>query len=182
MSDDTKRERGLLKRLKGVLGERGRADAPDRRTSKRVTLPIPVRLKIGGGEATTERLRDFSQHGLSIEAVSSGEPGERVVVHFEGYPDVCDAFNLAGEIARVSQETPHGLVIQIDRQNTPPDALQQYRALVLHYIRHKPLLEELGKGYFEGRCVSCDWIGRVGATKPTCPRCGAGAVPIDAPR
>lgn len=182
MSDETKREGGLLGRLKGALGERGRAEIPDRRASKRVTLPIPVRLKIGDGEPTMERLHDFSQQGLCFEAVTSGVPGERVIVRFDGYPDVCEAFNLAGEVARVTQDAPYGLVIEIDRQNTPPEALQQYRALVLHYIRHKPLLEQVGKGYFEGRCVACEWIGRVGERKPTCPRCGKGVVPIATPR
>lgn len=182
MSDETKRGRGLLGRLKGVLGERDPAKPSERRESKRVSLPIPVRLKVGDGESTIHRLHDFSQHALCVEEVHEGEPGERVVVHFEGYPDVCEPFNLAGEIVRASEDSSNGLVIQIDRKSTPAEALQQYRALVLHYIRHKPLLEEVSKGYLEGRCVSCSWIGRVGATKPTCPRCGEGAVPVDAPR
>lgn len=181
MSDERKRGRGLLGRLRGVVGESGREGVPDRRGSKRIGLPIPVRLKIADREPTTERLHDFSQHGLCVEAVTDGVPGEGVVLHFDGYPDVCEPFNLAGQVARVGEEAPHGLVIEIDRGRTPPDALKQYRALVLHYIRHKPLLEDVSKGYFEGSCASCDWIGRVGERKPTCPRCGKGVVPIDAP-
>lgn len=180
MSDETKR--GLFGRLKGALGERGHEGADERRRSKRLSLPIPVRLKIGNDRPTSRRLRDFSQHGLCIETPDEGQPGEQVVVRFEGYPDVCDPFSLAGEVTRIAEESPRGLVILIDRQITPPEALEQYRALVLHYIRHKPLLEEVGKGYFEGRCESCGWIGRVGERNPTCSRCGERAVPVDAPR
>lgn len=181
MSVETKRGQGLLGRLKSALGEPDHEGADDRRRSKRVKLPIPVRLRIGNGEPESRRLHDFSQHGLFIETPDEGPVGEKVVVRFEGYPDVCEPFALAGEVLRVSEE-PKGLVILIDRQSSPPEALGQFRTLALHYIRHKPLLEELDRGYFEGRCTSCDWVGRVGERNPTCARCGQPAVPIDAPR
>ena len=145
-----------------------------------MSLPIPVRLKIGNGEVAARRLRDFSQHGLCVETPDEGRRGDKVVVRFEGYPDVCEPFSLAGEVLRDSKQSPHGVAIEIDRQHSPPDALKQYRTLVLHYIRHKPLLEEVEKGYFEGRCVSCQWVGRVGERNPTCAVCGSSAVPVDA--
>jgi len=178
LSDRSRQGRGLLGRLKGALGESPPASAPERRASKRVKLPIPVQLEIEGGEPMERRLRDISQQGLCIEAIDGGRPGQTVTVRFQGYPDVCDPFVLSGAIVRIGDEQPPALVINIDRQRTPPEALNQYRALVLHYIRHKPLLDELGRGYFEGHCVSCDWIGRVGARKPTCARCGDTVVPV----
>jgi phage FluMu protein Com len=49
---------------------------------------------------------------------------------------------------------------------------------VLHYLHHKPLLEDMNQGYFEGRCPSCEWIGRVGRRRPHCSRCGGAVVPV----
>jgi PilZ domain len=178
MADEAKRGRGLLQRLKGALGDEDHRKSPERRASKRVALPIPVRLRIGDGESATRRLKDLNQQGFCVEAAAGGVPGERVVVRFEGYPDVCETFFLRGRIVRLTDETPSGLVVQIDRAETAAAAIEQYRALVLHYIRHRPLLDEVGKGYFEGRCQSCDWIGRVGAKKPTCPKCGGRVAPV----
>ncbi len=178
MSDRGKRGGGLFGRLRGALGDDGSAAVPERRRSRRVKLRIPVRLKIGAEPPTTRRLQDISQQGVCVEALDAGEPGEKVGVRFEGYPDICDPFILAGEIVRVTDQDPPGLVIHIDRERTPPEALRQYRTLVLHYIRHKPLLDEIGRGYFEGRCKACGWIGRVGVKKPTCSRCGKPVVPV----
>ncbi len=178
MFDGAKSSREFLKRLRGALGEIGRESTPNRRTSKRVKLPIPVQLRVEDRETKKRRLRDFSQQGLCVEAAGDGVPGESVAVRFEGYSEVSEPFILAGDIIRVTEEDPPGLVILIDRGRTPSDALDRYRTLVLHYIRHKPLLDELGKGYFEGRCESCGWIGRVGAKKPTCSGCGGRVVPV----
>lgn len=178
MSDEAKTSRGLLGRLRGAISERRKEATPERRSSKRVSLPIPVRLKVGTGETGTGRLHDVSQQAFCVEAASGGAPGDRAAVRFEGYAEVCDPFILAGEVARVTEEDPRQLVIEIDRAQTPPEALAQYRALVLHYLRHKPLLDEVSKGYFEGRCKSCSWVGRVGSKAATCPSCGEAVVPV----
>lgn len=178
MSDEGRRARGLLGRLKGALGDDDREKTPERRSSRRVRLPISVRLKIETHPPTTRTLVDMSQHGLRVEGIEGGKTGDAVTVRFDGYPDVCEPFILAGEVVRTTADPPPGLVIHIDRDRTPAEALQQYRTLVLHYIRHKPLLDELGRGYFEGRCPACGWIGRVGLKGPTCSRCGKPVVPV----
>jgi hypothetical protein len=67
--------------------------------------------------------------------------------------------------------------VELDRKATPPEGIQGYRTLVLHYLHHKPLLDDVTKGYFEGRCTKCDWAGRVGAKAPRCPRCGGKVEP-----
>ena len=48
---------------------------------------------------------------------------------------------------------------------------KNYRRVVRHYLHHRPLLEDLSKGYFEGHCTSCNWVGRVGKRSPQCSRC-----------
>ena len=78
----------------------------------------------------------------------------------------------------MTEEEPPSLGIQIDRQASSKEALQQYRKLVLHYLRHRPLLEQQAYGVFEGRCTSCGWIGRVSAKKPQCSVCGESVAPV----
>jgi ribosomal protein S27E len=142
------------------------------RGSKRLQLAIPVRLKLAGGEIESRRTRDISLHGLSIAGLPNGEPGEPAVVQFRGYPNICEPFMLFGHVVRLVEDDPRGVAIRIDRTNTPPGGLEQYRKLVLHYVRHRPLLDEVRSGFFEGRCGACGWIGHVGETNPRCPKCG----------
>jgi hypothetical protein len=120
--------------------------------------------------------------GLSIETAEAVPVGSRLSIGFEGYPEVCPAFVLFGEARRIVTDptsgAPIAIGIEIDRETTPSDALKGYRSLVLHYVRHKPLLDDINKGYFEGRCPSCDWVGRVGERNPVCSRCGSKVLPV----
>ena len=169
---------GFFDRLKSVFADKAVESTPERRASKRVELAVPVRLKIGPGDEQPRRLRDISQLGLCLEGATTAARGDDVTVAFDGYPEICDAFVLSGRVARTIGDGSSGLAIEIDRQSTLAEALLQYRKLVLHYLRHRPLLEELDKGYFEGKCESCGWIGRVGERTPICARCGQRVVPV----
>jgi len=67
--------------------------------------------------------------------------------------------------------------LQIDSDLCSAEALLTYRRLVRHYLHHRPLRDAAGKRVIEGRCESCGWVGRAGACKPKCPRCGDRAIP-----
>lgn len=150
-----------------------------KRRSPRSRLPIPVRAKIGLAPTRESRLRDVSVSGFRLDWPDGPEPGELAVVRFAGYPGICPAFSLQGRVVRVIAESSPGVGIAIDREGSSPEALQQFRQLVLHYMRHRPLLDELGRDFFEGRCQECEWIGRVGVRTPVCPCCGERVRPID---
>lgn len=163
---------GFLDKLKDGLAQPNDGAEPDRRASKRLELAIPVRLKLAGGEFESRRTLDISLHGVAVAGPPSGKPDEPAEVQFQGYPDICDPFILFGHVVRLVEEDPGAVAIRIDRTNTPQGALDQYRKLVLHYVRHRPLLEQTESGFFEGRCAECGWIGHVGERKPRCPKCG----------
>jgi hypothetical protein len=165
----------LLGRLKSLgLGrtEKKTWEGPERRASKRVELPIPVELKIGQGDFQATRLHDVSLHGMMVENVGSAPPGEIAALQFEGYPGVCEPFLVLGRVVRATDDEPPGLGIEIDSQATGEEAMGLFKILVRHFLHHRGLLEDLWKGYFEGRCKSCGWIGRVGERSPRCPKCG----------
>jgi hypothetical protein len=110
--------------------------------------------------------------GFRLDWPDPAEVGEVAVVRFEGYPGVCPAFILYGRVARIVSGKQPGVGIAIDREGSSPEALLQFRQLVLHYMHHRPLLDEIARDFFEGRCEACDWIGRVGTRAPVCPSCG----------
>lgn len=166
---------GLLSRLKNVGAKKSGDAWAVPRAGKRVQLPIPVALKIGKGEFEARRLRDGSPVGLCIDGDVVGKRGDVATVRFHGYPDVCEPFDLTCHVVRVIEGELPGIAVKIDREDTSSAALRHYRKLVLHYLEHRPLLDELDKGYFEGKCEACGWIGRVGERNPVCSRCG-GAV------
>jgi hypothetical protein len=182
MADQRDKEgRKLLGRLKG-LG-RKETDAPvedgaNRRASKRVALPIPVQLKIGEGNFEERRLRNVNLVGLCIEAAGPAAEGEMAAIQFEGYPRVCDPFLLLGTVVRLTDDVPQAAVVEVNRKATGEEALAQYRKLVLHFIHHRGLLEDLWKGYFEARCPACGWLGKVGERSKTCAKCGGTVVPV----
>jgi hypothetical protein len=155
---------------------------PERRSGKRVVLPIAIRIKVNDREIREARVRDVNLPGLAIESKTPVQVGDRVSVGFDGYPEVAPPFALTGTVRRVLlRQEPGGsdaMGIEIDRELTSADALKNYRKVVLHYLHHKPLLSDMNQGYFEGRCPSCDWIGRVGRRRPNCSRCGAAVVPV----
>lgn len=163
---------GFLDKFKAGLGASSHDGDNDRRATRRIELPIPVRLKVAGAPVESRRIRDISLNGLAVMGYLKCDAGDPAAVQFLGYPKICDPFTLLGHVIRIVEDDPRGVAIRIDRTNTPKDSLDQYRKLVLHYLRHRPLLEELDTGYFEGRCLACGWIGRVGAAKPRCSKCG----------
>lgn len=157
-------------------GEKKQQPAVERRAGMRVELSLGVQVSVDGGEWRPARVRDVNLTGLRIEPAGEAQPGQTVAVQFEGYPGVAPAFSLAGRISRIIAD-PEGpgdalaMAVQVDRGATAEEARKNYRLLVLHYVRHRPLLDDVDKGYFEGRC-SCGWVGRVGQRKPQCPHCG----------
>ena len=156
--------------------------AVERRAGRRIRLPIAVRFRTADGSTQVGKVRDVNLTGLSIETAEAQQVGNRLSIGFEGYPDVCPAFVLFGEVRRIVTDptsgAPTAMGVEIDRATTSPDALKDYRSLVLHYLHHKPLLDDIHKGYFEGRCPSCDWVGRVGERNPVCSRCGTKVLPV----
>ncbi len=154
----------------------------DRRSGRRVPLPLEIRIKIGENDAQIARLRDVNLKGFCLEPADGLTQGDRVSVGFDGYPEVSPAFALVAIVRRilpaVKPGEPSAIGLEIDRERTSADAQKNYRRLVLHYLHHRPLLEDLNQGYFEARCESCDWVGRVGRRKPVCSRCGSRIVPL----
>ena len=142
------------------------------RAGRRARLPIPLTVRIGAAPARETRLHDVSVSGFRIDWPDPAAVGESAIIRFTGYPGVCPPFILHGRVARVIEDRSPGLGIAVDREGSSAEALTHLRELVLHYMRHKPLLDELEREFFEGRCEACDWLGRVGKRSPVCPRCG----------
>lgn len=147
----------------------------ERRSGRRVALPLDVRMKVGTAPVRFVRLRDVNLPGLSITPADGVEVGDRVSIGFDGCAEVTPPFALVAVARRIlpSKNTgePSAVGLEIDRELSSADAQKNYRRVVRHYLHHRPLLEDLSKGYFEGRCTSCDWVGRVGKRRPQCARC-----------
>jgi hypothetical protein len=150
----------------------------ERRLGKRVRLPVTVRVQVEGGSVLTAKVRDVNARGMGLEPVPGARVGDGLTVEFEGYPGVCETFSVNGRVVRLLDEIPNGVGVEWNRRATSPEAANNYRTLVLHYLHHRPLLEDVGKGYFEGRCAKCGWVGRVGARAPRCSRCGGKVEPV----
>lgn len=153
-------------------------DGVERRFGRRVKLPVAVRVRVEDGPELVAKVRDVNARGMGLEAVLGAKVGDRVAVEFDGYPGVCGAFSLSGRVVRIIDPLTNGVGVEVDRKATPPEGIQGYKTLVLHYLHHKPLLEDVDKGYFEGRCTKCGWVGRVGARAPRCSRCGGKVEPV----
>jgi PilZ domain len=152
----------------------------ERRFGKRLKLPVTVHVRVEDGPVLSAKVHDVNARGLSLESLIGAQVGDRVAVDFEGYPGVCEAFSLTGQVVRILDEVQNGVGVEVNRKANPPEAVNSYRTLVLHYLHHRPLLDDVGKGYFEGRCTKCGWVGRVGARAPKCSRCGGTVEPIRA--
>ncbi len=150
----------------------------ERRFGKRVKLPLTVRVRVEDGPELTAKVRDVNARGMGLDFVVGGEAGRRLTIDFDGYPGVCEGFSLVGRVVNVFNAVTGGVGVEVDRKATAPAAIQGYRTLVLHYLHHKPLLDDVTKGYFEGRCTKCGWVGRVGARAPRCARCGGKVEPV----
>jgi hypothetical protein len=152
----------------------------ERRVGRRLKLPVTVRVRVGEGPTLTAKVRDVNARGLSLESVVGARVGDAIALDFEGYPGVCGAFSLTGKVVNVFDPLSNGVGVEVNRKTNPPEAIQNYRTLVLHYLHHRPLLDDVAKGYFEGRCTKCGWVGRVGTRAPKCSRCGGAVEPIRA--
>jgi hypothetical protein len=164
---------GVLKMGRRLFGGKKAArGGPERRSGKRVALPVQVRVSVGDGSLRPARVGEVNLPGFSFSPSEDARIGAPVRVEFDGFPDISPPFAVQGQVVRVLDDSDE-VAIAVDRQATPPPALKNYRTLVRHYLHHKPLLEDLNKGYFEGRCDSCQWVGRVGRRAPRCSQCGS---------
>lgn len=156
--------------------------ASDRRAGRRVLLGLPVQACVQGGKFHDCKILDANPRGIAVEPAEDATPGQSIALSFTGIPKEVPPFTLFGEIVRVFGDVPHqALGIRVDRRRTTPDAATHYRNFVLYYLRHKPLLEEIGSGYFEARCAMCGWVGRVGRRNPACSNCGGPVESFRAP-
>ncbi len=176
---------GIFSRIKSVFEEKPPPPPEiERRSSKRVALPIPVMVQIGEDDFKAATLKDLGLLGLSVPKLGAVPEGAFLRIQFGAYEGISEAFQLQTRVCRLDDEDGAGMVgVRVDREETSDDALRQYRRLVLHYVRHRPLLEDLRQGYFEGGCTaeSCNWLGRVGAGKPVCSMCGSPVKPLYSP-
>jgi hypothetical protein len=185
----TEAKLGVFGKLRALFTEPDIEVEAERRSSKRVQLPIPVMIQVGEGEFESKSLQDLGLLGLSITKGGNFPVGSSVQIQFGAYEGISAAFMLQTEVvrsgggdvvARDSTVDSKLLCVTVDREKTPAKGLDNYRRLVSHYVRHRPLLEDLRIGYFEGRCTKegCNWLGRVGSGKPTCSLCGAPVTPL----
>tara|TARA_B100000497_G_C7397516_1_gene252319 strand:+ start:47 stop:586 length:540 start_codon:yes stop_codon:yes gene_type:complete len=162
----------LVDRLKG--GESESTIQLERRRAKREEISIPVKLTVGHRRIDGARARNLSPIGLFVETNSVPPRGSTVKLVFESVNQDNLTIEVLGEVVWTSMPPDEGVGIQINRKMTDEVNLKHYRAMVLHYIRHPPLLESSQTGKFrEIRCSRCDWIGRVSVVKPACPSCGS---------
>ena len=168
---------GLLKIGRQLLkgSDRGAADATpsqekEQRVNARIPLRIPVQACIEAGKFRRSRILDINLRGFSLEPANEAAPGQFIFVTFDGLPGVAPKFTVTGDIVRRAHGDAIG--IKVDRSRSSQEALGHYRTLVLYYLRHRPLLDEVDTGYFEARCPACGWMGRVGKKRPLCSRCG----------
>ena len=132
-------------------GKPGAADRPPRpkqskdassdqqKRSRRGGVVVPVIVVAGGSRlhGATEAL-NASPSGLFIGCDPPSMPiGTRVEILLTA-PDEEEPVRVVGTVVRHSNDPSPGMGIQIDRNSTPPEALQRYRALILHAIRHRP--------------------------------------------
>lgn len=164
--------------------------AAERRSGRRVPLPLEIRVKLSEDDDPRKaKIRDVNMTGLAVEPALGVQVDDRVHLGFDGYPSVCPAFALVGRVRRVVDvdveevedvaDVVSAAGLEIDREQTSADAQLNFRRLVRHYLHHRPLLDSVGEGFIQGRCVSCDWVGQTGKRKPRCPRCTSRVEPIE---
>ena len=159
-------------RLGGLLEPRRPEpeEAPEnRRRTPRLSLPLAVQVCAEGGRFAKSQLVDINLGGFGVECPEA-LVGASIAVVFEGIPSVLASFSLVGEVVRASPGGTAG--VRLSRDEVEPEVFEKYRALVLFYLRRRPLLEQVASGYSEARCEGCGWVGRVGQRKPNCSRCG----------
>ncbi len=162
----------LAERFKGGMGS---SDVElERRRAKREEISIPVKLRAGHRRIDNARARNLSPIGLFVETDTIPPRGSTITLVFNGIGEESGEIEVVGEVVWTSIPPDEGIGIQINRQKTEENALKGFRAMVLHYIRHPPLLDSAQSGkYREVKCNKCGWLGRVGAGTPKCPSCGS---------
>jgi hypothetical protein len=154
----------------------------DRRAGNRIALRLPIRVKVGDHDACEARVLDVNLPGLAFEPAVKTRSGEPLTIGFDGYPDVSPPFALVARVRRTLADDVNGeatgLGVEIDRDLTSADALQNYKRLVRHYLHHRPLLDENAPGLVECKCESCAWTGKVSRRHPVCARCGQSALAV----
>ena len=112
-------------------------DATQKRSRRGgVTIPVLVIAKGVKLEHATEAL-NASPTGLFIKTDLPPDVGTRVEILFTPSGN-SDSVRVVGKVVRQTEEPIKGVGIELDRKGNPSEALQQYRALVLHAIRHSP--------------------------------------------
>jgi hypothetical protein len=162
----------LGRRFFGAETEQAEEPVVERRAGKRIPLRLPIDACLEGSKFQEGKLVDVSLRGLALDLPENGTPGQRVSVRFRPSLAGEPMFMLQGRVVRILESNPERVGVNVRRSDNPPQALDSFRKLILYYLHHKPLLEELNAGYFEGRCASCNWVGRVGERRPRCAMCG----------
>jgi hypothetical protein len=162
----------LGRRFLGAETQQAPGPAVERRAGKRVPLRLPVDACLEGSKFQEGKLVDVSLRGLAVDLVENGAPGQRVSVRFRPTQAGESTFMLQGRVVRILESNPERVGINVRRTDNSQEALESYRKLILYYLHHRPLLAELNSGHFQGRCASCDWVGRVGERGLSCPTCG----------
>ena len=115
----------------------GDDDATQKRSRRGgVTIPVLVIAKGVKLEHATEAL-NASPTGIFIKTDFPPEVGTRIEILFTPSGN-SDSVRVVGKVVRQTEEPIKGIGVELDRKSTPSEALQQYRALVLHAIRHSP--------------------------------------------
>lgn len=111
-------------------------DTPQKRYRRGgVTIPVLVIAKGVKLEKATEAL-NASPTGIFVRTDVAPAVGTRLEILFTPAGE-SDSIRVFGTVVRQTEKPTRGIGIEIDRKATPNKALQQYRALVLHAIRHR---------------------------------------------
>jgi hypothetical protein len=161
----------LGRRFLGTETQETEDPAVERRASTRIPLRLPVDACLEGGKFQEGKLVDVSLRGLALDLAEDGAPGQKVTVRFRKSQAGEATFMLQGQVVRVLESNPERVGVNVRRTENPPEALESYRGLILHYLRNRTLLEDLNSGVFQGRCPSCNWVGHVAEQGPSCPMC-----------
>jgi hypothetical protein len=162
----------LLRLGRRFLGaETEQAQEVERRASARIPLRLPVDACLEGSKFQQGRLVDVSLRGLAVDLAEEGAPGQRVSVRFPKSQAGEATFMLQGRVVRVLESNPERVGVNVGRTENPPQALESYRRLILHYLHNRSQLDELNSGVFQGRCAACNWVGHVAEQGPSCPMC-----------
>lgn len=108
----------------------------EKRRVKRENLSIPVKAIVDTRELANARAMNFSPLGLYIQVSPAPPRGNTIDLSFEHLNKEETPVQIKGRVVWNSRVPHEGMGIEIDRKATSPEALKDYRSLVLHYIRH----------------------------------------------